>query len=655
MFKSFRIIFLFLATCSAGFAQNREVDSLRLLLSKTTEDTARVSIMLKLSFAYGSISTDSALAVDQRAIELSRSINYPKGEVRALASLGSDLETKGDIPKSLESEFKGLEIAEEKQLPLGQSICLTSIGDIFWDLNDFPKAISFYQRAAKVENSIKSSGEAEYWKTNTAIELGAVFMLNNQLDSSYSYLQKLYTETLNDASRHPEVMMFYGVLQFRMGKKEMALDKLRQSIDLFEKSDNHYSVSDACNFISKCFQEMNQSDSGIYYAKQGFAAAQSIGYKTAMLKTSLTLAELYEPDNIKEALYYRKIYDSTNDILFGPNKVKALQEALSEEQDRQRKVESARIAYQYRLKQYALLAGLGIILLIAFILYRNIQHKKKANNILQHQKEKVESTLAELKSTQTLLIQQEKMASLGELTSGIAHEIQNPLNFVNNFSELNIELIDELQAELRLNKTDDAVSISNDIKDNEKKIHQHGKRADVIVKGMLQHARSGSGKKESVDINALTDESLLLAHNGYKSKEGSVNITIHTDYDQHIGTVSVIPQDIGRVLLNLFNNSFYAVTEKRKRLSNDYEPVVSVNTRKAGDRIMITVNDNGDGVNEKILNKIFQPFYTTKPTGKGTGLGLSVSYDIVKAHGGELTVHSGENGGAEFVVQIPAV
>jgi two-component system NtrC family sensor kinase len=654
MFKLFGIILLFAFTPITGFAQNERIDSLRHQLSIATEDTTRILISSKLSALYAGLNTDSALAIDQRNIELSRRINYSKGEIRALASLGNNFETKGDIPKSLESEFKALEIAQDKHLPLEESICLTNIGDIFWDLNDFPKAINFYQRATHVENSIKNSSEAEYWKTNTEIELGTVFMLNNQLDSAYRHLQKTYNETLNDELRHPELLMFYGVLQLRMGKKEIGISNLRQSIDLFQKGNDHYSESDACNFISNCFLEIHMVDSALYYAKKGFTAAQSIGYKTAMLKTSLTLARLYEPDNIKEALYFRKIYDSTNDILFGPNKVKGLQEALSEEQDRQRKIEAVRIAYQNKLKQYGLLAGLGIFLLIAFILYRNNQHKKKANVLLRHQNKKVESTLAELKSTQTLLIQQEKMASLGELTSGIAHEIQNPLNFVNNFSELNIELIEEMQNELKSGKTNDAIAISDDIKENEQKINQHGKRADVIVKGMLQHARSGSGKKEPSNINALADESLLLAFNGYKVKQESFDITLNRNYDWNIGSVNIIPQDIGRVFLNLFNNAFYAVTEKKKRMGDGFQPHVSVTTKEMEDKILITISDNGDGVNEKLFNKIFQPFYTTKPTGKGTGLGLSVSYDIIKAHGGELSVTAGKEGGAEFAIQIPA-
>ena len=262
-------------------------------------------------------------------------------------------------------------------------------------------------------------------------------------------------------------------------------------------------------------------------------------------------------------------------------------------------------------------------------------------------------SLDNLKATQSQLIQSEKMASLGELTAGIAHEIQNPLNFVNNFSEVNTELIDELQQELKSGNTEEAISISNDIRDNEEKINHHGKRADAIVKGMLQHSRSSSGKKEPTDLNALADEYLRLAYHGLRAKDKDFNATLVTDFDDSIGMIDMIPQDIGRVILNLITNAFYVVDEKKKQMSGDYEPTVSVSTKKNNGRIEICVKDNGNGIPPKVLDKIFQPFFTTKPTGQGTGLGLSLSYDIVKAHGGELKVETKEGEGSEFVIQLP--
>ncbi|MDP1812240.1 MAG: ATP-binding protein [Sediminibacterium sp.] len=267
-------------------------------------------------------------------------------------------------------------------------------------------------------------------------------------------------------------------------------------------------------------------------------------------------------------------------------------------------------------------------------------------------------SLDNLKATQSQLIQSEKMASLGELTAGIAHEIQNPLNFVNNFSEVNTELIDELQQELKSGNTEEAISISNDIRDNEEKINHHGKRADAIVKGMLQHSRSSSGVKEPTDINALCDEYLRLSYHGLRAKDKSFNATLETVYDTAIGSLNIVPQDIGRVILNLITNAFYAVNEKQKVKSEtskaeSYQPTVTVSTKKINGNVEITVKDNGNGIPQNVLEKIFQPFFTTKPTGQGTGLGLSLSYDIVKAHGGELKVETKEGVGTEFIIQLP--
>jgi signal transduction histidine kinase len=250
------------------------------------------------------------------------------------------------------------------------------------------------------------------------------------------------------------------------------------------------------------------------------------------------------------------------------------------------------------------------------------------------------------------------MASLGELTAGIAHEIQNPLNFVNNFSDVNNELVEELRAELTTGNMQLAREIVNDIQENSKKINHHGRRADAIVKGMLQHSRTSSGQKEPTDINALADEYLRLAYHGHRAKDKSFNVTTKTDFDLGIGKINIIPQDIGRVILNLINNAFYAVDEKKKapqppKGGVEYEPTVTVSTKKIGDKVLISVKDNGNGISQKLLDKIFQPFFTTRPTGQGTGLGLSLAYDIVKVHGGELKVETKENEGSEFIIQLP--
>jgi len=279
-----------------------------------------------------------------------------------------------------------------------------------------------------------------------------------------------------------------------------------------------------------------------------------------------------------------------------------------------------------------------------------LNQQKILEEEVKRQTSEIRSALVNLKATQSQLIHSEKMASLGELTAGIAHEIQNPLNFVNNFSEVNTELIAEMKDEIAKGNTEEVKTIANDIEANEQKINHHGKRADAIVKGMLQHSRSSSGVKEPTDINALADEYLRLAYHGLRAKDKSFNAKMETDFDITIGEINVVPQDIGRVILNLITNAFYAVDEKKSQHQEVYEPIVSVSTRKTDGKIEIKVADNGNGIPQKVMDKIFQPFFTTKPTGQGTGLGLSLSYDIVKAHGGELKVETNEGKGSKFII-----
>jgi signal transduction histidine kinase len=298
----------------------------------------------------------------------------------------------------------------------------------------------------------------------------------------------------------------------------------------------------------------------------------------------------------------------------------------------------------------------------------NLKSEKEKQQILAGQNEMLEKqvierttalrkSLTDLTATQAQLIQSEKMASLGELTAGIAHEIQNPLNFVNNFSDVNTELVEELEQEANKGNIDEVKLIANEIKQNEQKINHHGKRADSIVKGMLQHSRASSGKKEPVDINALADEYLRLSYHGLRAKDKSFNADFKIDFDESIGKINIVPQDIGRVLLNLYNNAFYAASQPSNGDINDsliaHNPTVWVSTKKEDDKIVMRVKDNGPGISQKIVDKIFQPFFTTKASGQGTGLGLSLSYDIIKAHGGELKVETKEGEFAEFLIRLP--
>ncbi len=350
--------------------------------------------------------------------------------------------------------------------------------------------------------------------------------------------------------------------------------------------------------------------------------------------------------------------------------------------------------------RHTVLSGIFLPLPLSLIIYVTLRFKEilaevreKAAAVLQVTEEKREvlatqnqqleqqveartaqlnHSLIELKATQTQLIQKEKLASLGELTAGIAHEIQNPLNFVNNFSEVSTDLVEELKEEALAGRTDDVLAIADDLAQNLKKIHHHGGRASSIVKGMLEHSRTGTGERQLTDLNALADEYLRLAYHGMRRSEGRIpggpakdkngtidqfNCKLVTDFDPNLSLVNVVPQEIGRVLLNLYNNAFYAVKERRalgKGQGVDYQPAVWVSTKQFDNQVEIRVRDNGTGIPESVKAKIFQPFFTTKPTGEGTGLGLSLSYDIItKGHGGTLTINSEERNGTELIITLP--
>ncbi|HEU4859148.1 MAG TPA: ATP-binding protein, partial [Chitinophagaceae bacterium] len=322
-------------------------------------------------------------------------------------------------------------------------------------------------------------------------------------------------------------------------------------------------------------------------------------------------------------------------------------------------------------ESWRMLSRAASVFTLAYSRFKDLTQARTDLIKLKEEKKRAEEALTELQATQKQLIQSEKMASLGELTAGIAHEIQNPLNFVNNFSDVSNELLEEMKQELATGNTQQAIEIVNGVKENLEKILHHGKRADAIVKGMLQHSRSSSGQKELTDINTLAEEYLRLAYHGLRAKDKFFNAKFETNLDPSLGKINVVPQEIGRVILNLINNAFYAVTEKKKSLApspkgvqekttNDYEPMVAVTTKRLGsvlgDRgsVEIRITDNGNGIPQKVLDKIFQPFFTTKPTGQGTGLGLSLSYDIItKGHQGEIKVDTKEGEGTEFTIILP--
>ena len=648
MIKTFIFTFLLSFACSIGFTQTREaIDSLQHQLVIAKDDTSRINAQTGLCYLYRLGNADSSILYGQQALQLSQQINYPAGEVWALALMSIIMEQMGNLPKALEMAFHALQLAKTKKLEYLTGPASNAIGETYIILKDYPKALS-YLRTEKLLSEANNSEESLAY---ALLDMGSAFEEMNQLDSAYFYEESAITTFQKYKREEPLVYITLGDIEIKSGKPAEALSYYKKSLQISVKNNERRASAIAYSKIAEFYKNVNQPDSAIYYAVEGLEESRSISQKKTIMEAAALLSELYEPKDTKESLRYLKIADAYKDSLFGAGNIQAVQTLVAHEEERQKEIEASRVAYQNQLKQYALIAGLAILLLIAFFLYRNNRKEKKAKNLLKDKNEVIEQTLNHLKSTQSQLIQSEKMASLGELTAGIAHEIQNPLNFVNNFSEVNTELIDEASQAIKTGNQDEALELMSTLKDNEQKIIHHGKRADAIVKGMLQHSRSSTGKKEPTNINALADEYLRLSYHGLRAKDKEFNATMNTDFDQSIGNINIIPQDIGRVLLNLYNNAFYAVTEKKKSAEVGYEPTVSVNTKKINDKVEIRVKDNGNGILQKVVDKIFQPFFTTKPT----GVGLSLSYDIVKAHGGEIKVETKESEGSDFIIQIPII
>ena len=635
---------LLLVNIGLAHAQLPIIDTLKHKLSLAKHDTTRVLLMAELAEEYSSIKPDSGLMYAEQALKLTKGIKYLMGEAMALNGIAGSYRERGDLPRAMNAILQAKRIAETEGYAEVAVKCYNRLAIIYFDLYDAKKFNYYAKIAYDRRNSLSNQSLLITQMTN----YGASFISLNQLDSAAYYLQLAneYSVKINNTTRLATILRSYGRIEARRGNTALALDYFKRSIIEGNKQVDLRSIAISFNEIGKLFLQNNQIDSCIYYAQEGLVVARSGPFPSRILESSIVLAEAYKAKNdYKQAYEYQELMVKTKEGLFGGGNIEAIQKMITDEEKRRKEIEDEKEAYQNKLKQYGLLTGLAVLSIIGFILYRNNGQKQKANKVL-------ETTLTNLKSTQSQLIQSEKMASLGELTAGIAHEIQNPLNFVNNFSELNKELADELEQEIDKGNYADAKAIAKDIKDNEEKINHHGKRADAIVKGMLQHSQSSSGVKEPTDINALADEYLRLAYHGLRAKDKSFNATLKTDYDETIGNINIIPQDIGRVILNLITNAFYVINEKSKQLTTGYEPIISISTKKVGNKVLISVKDNGNGIPQNVLDKIFQPFFTTKPTGQGTGLGLSLSYDIVKAHGGELKVETKEGEGSEFIIQL---
>ncbi len=666
------ILFICFAACTIniGFAQSnrQKIDSLKILLQKENTDTGKISNLISIGNVYSSSNNDSALLYYKDALSLSQKSGFKTGQFSSRYRMARFLlYVKADYAGALDLYLQN--IREEEQTGDTTMIFYDTrdVGFVYEIIEDIDRQFEYTNKLRSLINSgiYKDSATLSGYRIMMYNRFGNVFdKLNNQ-DSGIFYKQKVYQFGLNN-NDHGWIALGsigLGTIYRNQHNKDSAIYYYRASIPATLAAKRFDLYRRVLFGLGKVYWVANQADSAFYYAQKSFTLSQQANHLKDMMEAAALLSEIYytKIETDSAYLYLRKSM-LLKDSLFNSEKKSRIQnlsfkESIRKQQQEQDK-KDALASYKSKVQTYGFIAGFAVMLFVIFILIRNNRQRNVANR-------KIEKSFHELKSTQSQLIQSEKMASLGELTAGIAHEIQNPLNFVNNFSEVNTELIKEIQDERR--KTQDQRDekledeILQGIVQNQEKINHHGKRAADIVKGMLQHSRSSSGVKESTNINALADEYLRLAYHGLRAKDKSFNATMKTGFDESIGNINVIPQDIGRVILNLITNAFYVVNERQKLLATshellaNYEPTVSVITKKEGSKVLISVKDNGKGIPQKILDKIFQPFFTTKPTGQGTGLGLSLSYDIVKAHGGELRVETKEGEGSEFIIHLPIV
>ncbi len=664
-FIAFKIILILLIPL---FLQAQKIDSLKYALRQTENDTVQFNLLIKIGELYTFNNADSSILYIKKATALANNKNNALWEAHTNLVISLYFFVIGDFASALNFSFKNINNYDQYQNALLLSYSTTFTGIIYSISGNNKEAINFAFRSIKLRESIPESDPSIRMHFSTTknqllvqdfMTLATAYLNLNNIDSALIYGKKAYEVNINNNINYNYPLYRLALIHTKMGNMAVAINLLRRAVSMAIKENIMKDVIDNYIGMSELFRNTRQSDSSIFYAKKVLALNNETNYKKSALDASLLLSSEYEKMGMNDsAFHYYKYAIATKDSLFNQEKIQQIQSFAFKEELREQELRQKAIAqqthYRNKIKTFIILGVAITFLLTALFLWNNNRQKQKANALLQQKNEEVIKTLTELKSTQAQLIQKEKMASLGELTAGIAHEIQNPLNFVNNFSEVNAELLEELQAELKNGNIQAAFESTNEIKENELKIAHHGKRADAIVKSMLQHSRASSGEKQPTNINALAEEYLRLAYQGQRAINKEFNANLVTDFDNYIVKIEVVPQEFGRVLLNLFNNAFYATQQKKAQLNGQYQPEVKVSTLLQDDRIEIRVRDNGTGIPVAVKNRIFQPFFTTKPTGQGTGLGLSLSYDIItKGHGGDMKVETKEGEYSEFIIAVP--
>ncbi|MDQ2770930.1 MAG: ATP-binding protein [Bacteroidota bacterium] len=624
------------------------LDSLRHLLTLPQTDYDRVLLLCHVSDQVWTQRTDSAAHYAQQALVLARRIGYRRGEGEALNRLGAALR-ESNLARSLELFQQSVRIARASHDPALLARNLRSIGIIYVYLRDRRAALDYYFQALRLDEQLHDQGGVVLELSN----IGLAYDLFGQLDSAQLYQGRALA--LARQLHTPTNYILYGLGNEarRRGEVAQARTYYRQSIAESKKVGHLRSLNFAYVGLAQLYQQLGRLDSSIYYGRLGCQAGRTNGFLRGVLNASILLTQDFKQRGPADsALRYQSLMLVMKDTLFGQEKVMQLQRLHDHEQQRAQQAAASQAALRMRYRTIGLVGGVVALLVLAFVLARHGRQQERARKAL-------EKSLVELKIAQDQLVQREKMAFLGELTAGIAHELQNPLNFMKNFAEVSTDLVDGINGGPRDPTRSAGLEgeILAGLKQNLQQISQHGQRATSIIKGMLEHSRTGTGQRETVTLNTLVSDSLRLAHQGSRTKDKDCEVQLTTDFAPALPAVSVVPLDMGRVFINLFTNALYAVQQRQRQLpaGQPYYPEVAVTTRAVPGGVEVSIRDNGIGMSAAVQAKIFQPFFTTKAVGEGTGLGLSLSHDVVTTgHGGTLTVASREGEGTEFVIMLPA-
>ena len=635
---------------------NAQTDTIEVLRNKLTNnvDTTQVSLLSDIGDQYTSVGKyDSALYYFFKSLNKAEKITEKKYSMRILSLIADLYLLQKKTEPALMFATKALKLAEEEKDPIKIYKIQSQIGLIYFNEGKYDQSLEYALKNLAIMPRVT---EKEII-VDAYMRMADVYKGLSKYDSAIRYENKAIevAKTMDNKAALAMCINNLGTIHQVNRNQEEALKNFLLAFSMIDTMQISFGKVLLLMNISGEYSNIGNLDKSLEYAKKAMGESKVSNDKEWQKETIMQIATIYaNKKQYKEAYEYFIEYDHLKDSLNtseSQNKLFELQSRYENDQKEKQIELLKKTAKLNTTLKNVFIAGSVLLIIIVILIARQYRIKKKSELSINKKNIELSETLNDLRSTQAQLIQSEKMASLGELTAGIAHEIQNPLNFVNNFSDVNKELLLEMNSEIGKGNYDEVRTLAKDIADNEEKINHHGKRADAIVKGMLQHSRSNIGVKEPTDINTLADEYLRLSYHGLRAKDKSFNAKFETDFDNSIGKVNIIPQDIGRVILNLINNAFYAVNEKQNL--NGFEPKVIISTSKHNSKVEIKVADNGNGIPKKVLDKIFQPFFTTKPTGQGTGLGLSLSYDIVKAHGGEIKVNTKENEGTEFTIVLP--